>query len=195
MSIDTTLDGKFLIAMPGMSDERFDRSVIFMCAHGPSGAMGLIINKAAPLMYFADLVEKLELNPVDGGFGIAEEILRKPVLYGGPVEQFRGFVLHSTEYFSAEHSLPICPEVALTATVDVLRDIAGGTGPRNAMLALGYSGWGPGQLEDEIQRNGWLHCDADLDLLFSDDMAGKYERAMAKLGIDPAMLSGEAGHG
>jgi putative transcriptional regulator len=189
----TSLDGKILIAMPGMSDPRFEHALVFLCAHSEQGAMGLIINKAAPLMYFSDLVDKLDI--ATDPRSIPEDVMRKPVLYGGPVEQFRGFVLHSTDYFSAEASLPISPEVALTATVDVLRAIARGKGPERALLALGYSGWGPGQLEDEIQHNGWLHCEADEGLLFDSNIDGKYTRALAKIGVDPSMLSGDVGHG
>ena len=112
------------------------------------------------------------------------------VQFGGPVEPGRGFVLHTSDYFSADTSLPIDERVALTATLDILRAIAGGQGPRRALLALGYAGWGPGQLEDEIQRNGWLHCAADEDLLFSHDLDSKYLSALHKIGVDPAMLSG-----
>ncbi len=193
MRKSTSLDGKILIAMPGMSDPRFEHALVFLCAHSEQGAMGLIINKAAPLMYFSDLVDKLDI--ATDPRSIPEDVMRKPVLYGGPVEQFRGFVLHSTDYFSAEASLPISPEVALTATVDVLRAIARGKGPERALLALGYSGWGPGQLEDEIQHNGWLHCEADEGLLFDSNIDGKYTRALAKIGVDPSMLSGDVGHG
>lgn len=193
MRKSTSLDGKILIAMPGMSDPRFEHALVFLCAHSEQGAMGLIINKAAPLMYFSDLVDKLDI--ATDPRSIPEDVMRKPVLYGGPVEQFRGFVLHSTDYFSAEASLPISPEVALTATVDVLRAIARSKGPERALLALGYSGWGPGQLEDEIQHNGWLHCEADEGLLFDSNIDGKYTRALAKIGVDPSMLSGDVGHG
>lgn len=189
----TSLDGKILIAMPGMSDSRFEHALVFLCAHSEQGAMGLIVNKTAPLMFFSDLVDKLDI--VNDPRSVPEDVMGKPVLYGGPVEPFRGFVLHSTDYFSAEASLPISTDVALTATVDVLRAIAQGHGPERSVLALGYSGWGPGQLEDEIQRNGWLHCDADDGLLFDADIDGKYMRALSKLGVDPGMLSGDVGHG
>ena len=189
----SSLDGKILIAMPGMTDSRFEHALVFLCAHSEQGAMGLIVNKTAPLMFFSDLVDKLDI--ATDPRAIAEDVMRKPVLYGGPVEQFRGFVLHSTDYFSSEASLPISPEVALTATVDILRDIARGKGPERSVLALGYSGWGPGQLEDEIQHNGWLHCEADGSLLFDADIEAKYARAMAKLGVDPGMLSSDVGHG
>jgi putative transcriptional regulator len=194
MRKDMSLRGKLLVAMPGMSDPRFDRSVIFVCAHSDSGAMGVIVNKAAPMMYFADLVEKLDIAPEGGPSKIAADIMRKPVLFGGPVEQFRGFVLHSADYHTPETSPQLSDGIALTATLDVLRDIALGHGPSRAILMLGYAGWTAGQLDDEIQRNGWLHCDTDSDLVFAEDILVKYGRAMAKIGIDPRMLSADVGH-
>ena len=195
MRRDVSLKGKLLVAMPGMNDSRFDRSVIFMCAHNESGAMGMIVNKAAPMMHFADLVDKLDIAPAGGRLNIAEDILQKPVLYGGPVEKFRGFVLHSAEYHSAETSPQLAKGIALTATLDVLRDIAVGDGPERAILMLGYAGWSPGQLDHEIQSNGWLHCDADHDIIFSGDVLKTYDRVMAKIGIDLRMLSNDVGHG
>jgi putative transcriptional regulator len=188
------LEGKMLIAMPGMGDPRFDHSVIFMCAHSGQGAMGLIVNKAAPMVSFGDLLGRLEDRKASD-FKATPEVMSTPVLFGGPVETGRGFVLHSKDYFADEGSLAVRGDVALTATLDVLHAIAAGKGPRNFILALGYAGWAPGQLEDEIQRNGWLHCDADENLLFHLPLDDKYSRALAKLGVDPAMLSSEAGHG
>ena len=195
MRKDMSLKGKLLVAMPGMNDSRFDRSVIFMCAHNESGAMGMIVNKAAPMMHFADLVDKLDIAPEGGRTKIAEEVLQKQVLYGGPVEKFRGFVLHSAEYNSAETSPQLSKGIALTATLDVLRDIAVGQGPKRAILMLGYAGWSPGQLDQEIQNNGWLHCDADHDIIFGGEIIKVYDQAMAKIGIDPRMLSSDVGHG
>ena len=187
------LDGQLLIAMPGMSDPRFDRSVIYMCAHSEQGAMGLIINKAAPMMRFGDLLAQLDLLP-DRSPEAPPDLLAMPVLYGGPVEQERGFVLHSSDYQSGETSLTVSKTVAITATVDILRDMARGKGPQRAILALGYSGWAPGQIEDEIQRNGWLTCEADDEIVFGLDFDARYLAALRKLGIDPAMLSSDSGH-
>ncbi len=188
------LDGQLLIAMPGMSDPRFDRSVIYLCAHSEQGAMGLIINKATPMMSFGELFAQLDIRSEDGLIEPPEELMARPVLFGGPVEQGRGFVLHTSDYFTADSSLPVADNIALTATVDILRAMASGKGPQRAMLALGYAGWAPGQLENEIQLNGWLTCQADEELLFGIDVDTRYEAALRKLGIDPAMLSSEAGH-
>jgi len=193
MSGGSFLDGQLLIAMPGMSDPRFDRSVIYMCAHSEQGAMGLIINKAAPMMRFGDLLAQLDLLP-DRSPEPPPDLLAMPVLYGGPVEQERGFVLHSSDYKSGETSLTVSETVAITATVDILRDMARGKGPQRAILALGYSGWAPGQIEDEIQRNGWLTCEADDEIVFGLDFDARYLAALRKLGIDPAMLSSDSGH-
>ncbi len=193
MSGGSFLDGQLLIAMPGMSDPRFDRSVIYMCAHSEQGAMGLIINKAAPMMRFGDLLAQLDLLP-DRSPEPPPDLLAMPVLYGGPVEQERGFVLHSSDYQSGETSLTVSKTVAITATVDILRDMARGKGPQRAILALGYSGWAPGQIEDEIQRNGWLTCEADDEIVFGLDFDARYLAALRKLGIDPAMLSSDSGH-
>jgi putative transcriptional regulator len=186
------LDGQLLIAMPGMSDPRFDRSVIYMCAHSEQGAMGLIINKTTPMMSFGDLLAQLDILPGEAAEP-PHELMAMPVLYGGPVEQGRGFVLHTSDYFAANSSLPVSETIALTATVDILRAMAEGRGPERAILALGYSGWAPGQLENEIQNNGWLTCAADDELLFGINFDSRYVAALRKLKIDPAMLSSESG--
>jgi putative transcriptional regulator len=188
------LDGQMLIAMPGMSDPRFDRSVVFMCAHSDNGAMGIIVNKRAPMISFSELLDRLDILPQESRIKLPDDVQSMLVQFGGPVEPGRGFVLHTSDYFSADTSLPIDERVALTATLDILRAIAGGQGPRRSLLALGYAGWAPGQLEDEIQRNGWLSCSADEDLLFSHDLDSKYLNALHKIGVDPAMLSAESGH-
>jgi putative transcriptional regulator len=188
------LDGQILIAMPGMGDPRFDKSLIFMCAHSESGAMGIMVNKTAPMMFFSDLVDQLKIVPSGQVRELSASVLNLPVLFGGPVEQFRGFVLHSTDYFTQNTSLPINDGVALTATVEILQAIARGEGPSKVTLALGYSGWVAGQLENEMQHNGWLFCEADDDLLFGADNDGKYLRALKKIGVDPLMLSAESGH-
>lgn len=188
------LDGQVLIAMPGMVDPRFDHSVIYLCVHSENGAMGIVINKIAPMMNFGDLVSRLDILPDVSGAGVPEDIMAMAVQFGGPVEPGRGFVLHTSDYFAVDSSLPVTSHIALTATLDILRAMARGEGPKRAMLALGYSGWAPGQLEDEIQHNGWLHCQADEELLFGTAHEEKYHRALAKIGVDPAMLSSEAGH-
>ena len=194
MKSGSYLDGKMLIAMPSIGDERFERSVIFICAHSADGAMGIVVNKPAEHITFPDLLERLDILPTGERINLAPEILHKPVQVGGPVEGGRGFVLHTSDYFSDDCTLPIDDGVGLTATLDVLRAIAIGDGPRQAMLALGYAGWGPGQFEREFYQNGWLHCDPDETLLFDPDLGGKYERAMNKIGIDPRLLSHDAGH-
>ncbi len=193
-SKDIYFDGKLLIAMPGIGDPRFERSVIFMCAHSADGAMGIVINKAATNITFNDLMERLDLFPAENRIALPDSVSRMPVQFGGPVETGRGFVLHTADYFSADTTLPISERLGLTATLDVLRAIAQGKGPRRSLLALGYAGWGPGQLESEIQRNGWLHCEADENLIFQLDNDRKYHAALTKLGIGLHNLSSQAGH-
>jgi len=183
---DVYLPGQLLIAMPSMTDPRFEKSVIYICAHNADGAMGLVINRAIDSLTFPELLEQLEIDPGSGGDQIR-------VLFGGPVEQARGFVLHSPDYLQ-DASLVVDDNVVLTATIDILRAIADGTGPNNCLLALGYAGWGAGQLDSEIKSNGWLSVDADEDLVFGCDLDEKWERAMTKIGIDPRMLSDSAGH-
>jgi putative transcriptional regulator len=179
--------------MPLMSDKRFARSVIYMCAHSEQGAMGLIVNQRAPHISFSELLEQLSIEG-DGSESPSAGLVDLDVHVGGPVETGRGFVLHSADYFAADSTLLIDEAVSLTATVDILKAIATGKGPSRAMLALGYAGWRPGQLEDEIQANGWLHCPSDLDLLFDRNLDQKYERALSKIGIDPSHLVCDAGH-
>jgi len=191
---DDFLDGQLLIAMPLMSDRRFARSVVYLCAHSEDGAMGLIINQRAPHISFPDLLERLGIVPSDTGDGLSNEKLSMSILVGGPVETGRGFVLHSSDYFANDSTLPIEDGVCLTATIDILKAIAAGEGPNEAILALGYAGWSPGQLESEIQANGWLNCPADLGLIFNPDVESKYTRAFAKIGIDPSHLVSDSGH-
>ncbi len=188
------LDGQMLIAMPTMQDERFLRSVIYICAHSTEGAMGIVVNQAAPNIKFPDLLVQLDVVPESDVIQLPQRAERMKVLRGGPVEAGRGFVLHSSDFFIEDSTLPIDDGVCLTATLDILKAIARGQGPTSAVLALGYAGWGAGQLEAEIQENGWLHCPADDDLIFGVDTESKYERALRKIGINPAMLSSEAGH-
>jgi putative transcriptional regulator len=187
------LDGQMLIATPSMSDERFARSVIYVCAHSSDGAMGIIVNQPAPNINFPDLLVQLDVIPESEIIRVrSQDEIR--VLKGGPVETGRGFVLHSADFFIENSTLPIDEGICLTATLDILKAIARGRGPANAILALGYAGWAPGQLETEIQSNGWLHCAADPELIFGGDTDRKYEKALRKIGIDIGMLSHEVGH-
>jgi len=181
-----TLIGHFLIAMPGMSDPRFERTVIYMCAQSDAGALGLVVNRLAEDMTFPDLMEQLGMEAPDPQDSIT-------VHFGGPVEQSRGFVLHSADYLQ-DTTLVVNHDIGLTASLDVLTAIADGSGPRRKLLALGYAGWGPGQLESEILANGWLHGPVDEDLLFSSDVNVKWQRSFDAIGLDPAMLSGDFGH-
>ena len=187
------LEGQVLIAMPTMSDPRFERSVIYICAHSPEGAMGLVINKPAENIDFAELMSRLNIPEGSDAIEFNMEDLDRVVHFGGPVEPGRGFVLHSGEYNSHENTLAINQDVGLTATLDVLHEIAAGNGPKKSLLALGYAGWSPGQLESEILQNGWLHCPADEKLLFGTGAEKKYQAALDKLGIDPALLSSDVG--
>ena len=186
------LDDQFLIAMPGMKDDRFARSVIYICAHSDEGAMGLIINQTQPLR-FPDLLVQLGILNEQEAIRLAPPTRDFVVRNGGPVDRSRGFVLHSDDYM-VELSLPVSEEICLTATIDILRAISSGRGPRKAIMALGYSGWGAGQLEHEIAENGWLTCPASIDLLFDSDIDRKYDRILASIGIDLARLSNFAGH-
>ena len=188
------LDGHLLIAMPSMVDKRFARAVVYICAHSSDGAMGIIINKVASEVSFRDLLVQLDIVQARNEPHLPKGVNQVRVHRGGPVETGRGFVLHSSDFFLENATLPIADGVCLTATLEILRAIADGRGPDRALLALGYAGWAPGQLEHEIQSNGWLHSQADRALLFDDDVDGKYDRALAKIGVEPAMLSMEAGH-
>ncbi len=186
------LDDQFLIAMPGMKDDRFARAVIYVCAHSDEGAMGLIVNQTQQML-FPDLL--VQLGVLD-----EQEAIRLPppardfvVRNGGPVDRSRGFVLHSGDY-KVESSLAVSDQICLTATVDILRAISAGRGPRQALMVLGYAGWGAGQLESEIAENGWLTCPATPELLFDADVERKYDKALASMGIDLVRLSGTAGH-
>ena len=180
------LTGQLLIAMPNMRDPRFTRTVIYVCAHNADGAMGLVVNRLVGSVTFPDLLKQLGIDTD----ATSEEIR---VHFGGPVESGRGFVLHSGEYHH-DSTLQVAEQMALTATIDILQDMAKGCGPRRSLLALGYAGWGAGQLDAEIQSNGWLNVAADDRLVFDENLDSKWERAIAKLGVDPALLSSEAGH-
>jgi putative transcriptional regulator len=180
------MDGYLLVAMPTMSDPRFARTVIYLCAHTADGAMGLVVNRLLDSLTFPDLLEQLGIQTSNVG----DEIR---VHFGGPVESARGFVLHSTDYMH-DASMIVDGNIALTATVDVLKAMADGMGPRRHLLALGYAGWAPGQLDAEIQANGWLLCPADENLVFGTDVISKWSQAVNKIGIDITKLATESGH-
>jgi putative transcriptional regulator len=180
------LAGQLLVAMPGMRDPRFAKTVIYVCAHSEEGAMGLVVNRPLESLTFGDLLQQLGIDPSDARKSAS-------VHFGGPVESGRGFVLHSSDY-QHEDTMQVGESIALTATIDILRAIALGDGPSRHLLALGYAGWGPGQLDSEIRANGWLHVAADDELVFGSELDTKWQRAMAKLGVDPRMLSDVAGH-
>ena len=190
MTIQTSdspyLVGHLLVAMPGMPDPRFAKAVIYMCAHNDEGAMGLLINRPMADFTFPDLLEQLNIPS-------CADTAQIRVQFGGPVEQGRGFVLHSPD-FVHESTMVVDTDVALTATVDILKIIAKGGGPSKRLLALGYAGWGPGQLDAEILQNGWLSVKADADIVFNADLNGKWTQALNKLGIDASLLSEDAGH-
>lgn len=183
---NVNLCGKLLIAMPGMNDPRFEKSVVYMCAHSDDGAMGLILNKPTPEVKFADLLNQLSIEALP-------DMPETPIHFGGPVEVGRGFVLHTADYDLDEITLQVDAQFGMTASRDILTDIANGEGPKQALLALGYAGWGAGQLEHEIQQNGWLTCDASLDVVFDVADAGKWVAALKLLGVDALMLSATAG--
>lgn len=181
------LEGKLLIAMPSMGDPRFEHSVILLCAHSEKGAMGLILNKPSAEIRMSDVLDQLDIKPSEE----ADEII---VHYGGPVETGRGFVLHSADYASSLNTLDISQTFGMTATLDILEEIARGKGPQHALMMLGYAGWGPGQLESEIALNGWLTADAPANLVFQVPANQKWAAALESLGIDPLTLSATAGH-
>lgn len=188
----SSLENHFLVAMPGMRDQRFLRAVIYLCAHNEEGAMGLIVNQPQQLA-FPDILIQLGVLDHDQAIRLPRAARDLPVHNGGPVDRSRGFVLHSGDMV-VESSMPVTPGICLTATIDILRAISLGHGPRHALMALGYAGWGAGQLEMEIGRNGWLTCPATPELLFEGDNERKYDGVLAALGIDAARLSHFAGH-
>lgn len=182
---DTSLAGQLLIAMPALTDPRFAGSVIYLCAHSDEGAMGIVLNRPLARPSFEDLLRQLDVAPVPP----ARRIL---LVAGGPVDGGRGFVLHTADW-TGEGSLRVNAGMALTASLDVLQAIAAGGGPREGLLALGYAGWGPGQLDEEMGENAWLSAPADPALVFDADHEAKWRRALAALRVDPLMLSGTAG--
>lgn len=182
----TDLNGKILIAMPGMSDPRFDHSIIFLCSHSDDGSMGLIVNKPSDDLTFSDLLDQLDLAKTSSDVELM-------IYTGGPVEPGRGFILHSGDYVSNDSTLRVSTEFGMTATMDVITDISNGDGPTRCIFAMGYAGWGPGQLEAEIARNGWLICDASDELVFGGHDQMKWSAALATLGVNPLLLSAEGG--
>ncbi|HEX2019993.1 MAG TPA: YqgE/AlgH family protein [Aurantimonas sp.] len=187
-----SLEGHFLIAMPALDAEPFNRTVIYVCAHSPNGAMGFIINKPQQVS-FPELLTQLGIVESEDDIRLPAGGREVSVCMGGPVERGRGFVLHSDDYDS-ESTVAVAEQISLTPTLDILKAISQGIGPRTAIMALGYSGWAPGQLEGEIATNGWLTCKADLSIVFDSKLDDKYGRALALLGVDAAFLTSEAGH-
>ena len=190
----TSLEGQFLIAMPSLREGPFARSVVYMCAHREDGAMGIVINHRAEEIDFGQLLAQLDIVPENEAIRLPPRAQAVRVLRGGPVETGRGFVLHSSDYGANDSTVKIGEQICLTATLDILRAIAEGTGPSQAVLALGYAGWASGQLESEILANGWLTCPADAAIIFDTNFDRKYDRALAILGVDEWMLSSDAGH-
>lgn len=189
-----SLEGQFLIAMPSMADSRFEHSVIYLCSHSDQGAMGLVVNQVARHLSLEELLIQLDIVNDEGSIRLPDSVRDMNVHKGGPVEVERGFVLHSDDFMLNQSTLAIDNGICLTATLEILRALADGDGPSQAILALGYAGWAPGQLENEIQANGWLTAPADPEILFDTDFDAKWHRALASMGIDPAMLYTDAGH-
>jgi len=180
------LTGQLLIAMPSMIDPRFEKTVLLVCSHGPEGAMGIVLNRLFGDLSYQGLLVQL-------GVKVSETTPELSIHYGGPVDPVRGFVMHTTDY-KRTGTTGITPSIALTATVEILQDIANGEGPSRATLALGYAGWAPGQLESELQSNGWLTAPADESIVFDENLETKWMRALAKIGVSPTMLASDSGH-
>lgn len=190
-----TLKGQFLVAMPGMADENFRDAVVYLVGHGDEGAMGLVVNHNFDDMSFVDILEELELGEKDKLIQLPDSIKKRQVLRGGPVQKGRGFVLHSPDYFRDGNSYVVSEDICLTATLEVLKAVAFEPSPSVALFALGYCGWSPGQLEDEILENGWLTVPYSRELLFDLPIERRYDAALARLGVTRASLSTSAGHG
>lgn len=188
------LNGQLLIAMPTMQDPRFARSVVYMCTHTKDGAMGLIINQRANNISFPELLVQARIVKEGSEHSVPPAVQAMHVHVGGPVETGRGFVLHTAEFQGKDSTVSIDETMSLTATIDILRAIAKGRGPVRSLLALGCAGWSAGQLEREMQANGWLHCSSDPDLVFDPALERKYERALARIGVNPSHLVSQAGH-
>lgn len=193
LSMDT-LKGQFLVATPDMGDERFAETVVYLIAHGEDGAMGLVINQPMEDMHLSDILAELELGDEEESIRIPDRMMRQDVFKGGPVDSSRGFVLHTSDYFRDGNSYPVDGDICLTATLDVLRAMMQGKGPRHSLLALGYCGWSAGQLEEELRQNGWLTTARSDDLLFSVPARKKYDAALAAMGVTRATLSPTSGN-
>jgi len=191
--LGSNLEGQLLIAMPGMSDPRFARSVVYMCAHSDEGAMGLVINQPIDDLTFGELIGQIDVFDDDDAIELDESHAAWPTHTGGPMESSRGFVLHSPDYFAEDASTKITTGVCLTATTDILRAMATGAGPARALLALGYASWAPGQLESELGANVWLNGPADAELVLTADTTAKYDRALTKIGVNPSHLVTDSG--
>ena len=189
-----SLEGQFLIAMPSIGDDRFCRSLIYMCAHTDDGAMGLVINQKADELSYPSLLSKLELFSQLDVAGQDQNISSLPVHIGGPVATTRGFVLHTNDYFHKDSTLTVSDDICLTSSIDIIQAIADGQGPVRSITAIGYSGWGPGQLDFEIKKNGWLTCPADHEIIFEKNIANKYDHALSNMGVDLAFLAHDHGH-
>ncbi len=190
-----SLRGQFLVAMPGMGDERFRETVIYIVGHGDEGAMGLVVNQPVDDMRFADILDELGIaGKDDDTIRLPSSVRDREVLRGGPVQKGRGFVLHSPDYFREENTYEVSDDICLTATLDILKSMAFTQEPAEAVFALGYCGWAPGQLENELALNGWLTVPFSRNLLFGTALAERYDIALAQLGITRASLSGAAGH-
>jgi putative transcriptional regulator len=190
-----SLKGQFLVAMPSMGDERFQDAVVYLVGHGEEGAMGLVVNQSVEDMRFTDILEELQLGEKAALIELPDSVKNRQVLRGGPVQTSRGFVLHSPDYFRAGNSYVVNDEICLTATLDILKAVAFEDSPAESLFALGYCGWSPGQLEAELQGNGWLTVPYSRELLFDLPIERRYDAALARLGITRASLSATAGHG
>lgn len=194
-SLPSSLEGQFLVAMPNVKGPFFERSVIYMCSHSSDGAMGLVVNQISDQITFPDLLKQVNVLGDDADpISLPLPARSMDVLEGGPVDQGRGFVLHSNDYILESSTLPVADDICLTATVEILRALAEGSGPKSALLTLGYAGWSAGQLEEEMQSNSWLTCNADSSLLFDCQAGDRYERSLSLMGVDLSMLSSETGH-
>ena len=190
----TSLKGHVLIAMPDMDDSRFRKTVIYICDHTPKGTMGIVVNRPLTSLSFVDLLQQVDILEEENALLLPSAASGISIHKGGPVETGRGFVLHSNDYHLDDLTVRIDDEVSLTETLEILKALACGEGPKKAFIALGYAGWTDGQLEGEILRNGWLHGPSTPEIIFGEDLEAKYDAALAEIGVDPALLSSSAGH-
>lgn len=188
-----SLKGQFLIAMPNLEDPNFQKTVVYLVGHGEDGAMGLIVNQSLADVSLADVIDDLELEMSSNSIVMPADLADEPILNGGPIDKDRGFVLHSIDYFRQDDSYAVNAEIGLTATKSILSALANGSGPQNSLLALGYCGWAPGQLEGEIQENSWLNVPHSSEILFDTPLEERYDRALASIGVTQASLSSTHG--